>query len=205
MFTTTSMNDLQQKQGKDTRFDRIKKHLKNPDRYPLHQKDKEKLDRWDFIVDCIRNYDTESEVRDKLMHQHGVARSTAYRDIMEAKHFYGSTTKEEKNFWRQALVEMQTQVIRKAVAQENWQEANRGIKNMAMMLNLDKEDVELPNWEELTNNNYVLVVNTQNNEYTINLTDAENVPEEKKKTILNAMPSETSEIEGYLGDEGSTT
>jgi len=76
---------------------------------------------------------------------------------------------------------------------------------MAMMLNLDKEDVELPNWEELTNNNYVLVVNTQNNEYTINLTDAENVPEEKKKTILNAMPSETSEIEGYLGDEGSTT
>ncbi len=142
--------------NKATNFDIILANYQDKlqDISDLPDKLQEEFNRWDYADNLIRHYHSMKDVVPMIMKKFNVSQATAYRDIANAKRFFASINKIDKDYWRYMLSEFCMDNLRLSIAKKDPKAVVLTIKTMYLVLGLDKDDPDMPNWEDIEQHNY---------------------------------------------------
>lgn len=102
------------------------------------------LDRWIFAHKCMReDFIVGMPLEDKIMENFGVSRSTARNDISASNSYFLTNENIDKDLWRGRLVFWQLKGLALSYKANNMRDFNSGIKNLYLIIGLDRKDQKL--------------------------------------------------------------
>lgn len=96
-----------------------------------------------------------------LFKDFGLTKATAYRRIKEAIELYGDIRKASKEGMRFILYDLQMKTYDRAKKADDIRGQNAAIANLIKISGVDKENVDLPNFEQLEPNVYPILIPEQ--------------------------------------------
>ena len=107
----------------------------------LTSNDKNIIARWRFAQDSMTaKFKIGPGLEDAIMQQFNVSRHTAKKDIAAAKTYFLTEDRIDRPFWRYILSVWQLKGISLAYHANNTRDFNAGIKNLFLILGLDRSD-----------------------------------------------------------------
>lgn len=131
----------------DDNLDRIIKYLSTDGTSHLSEKNKDRLDKIDFVDTLYRNGRAPKQIvlfLQKRYPKDKISRATAYRYIADAKYVYGSMNMFDKEYYRGVAIDMILDTRQRARKSGDTKTMSSCDRNFITVLNLDKEDVDLP-------------------------------------------------------------
>jgi hypothetical protein len=102
------------------------------------------LDRWKFCHKTMNDqFKIGMPLEDAIMEKFGVSRSTARNDISASNSYFLTDEKIDKDMWRGRLAFWQLKGISLAYKDSNVRDFNSGIKNLYLIMGLDRKDTKL--------------------------------------------------------------
>jgi hypothetical protein len=180
-----------QKSLYENKFDRYRKYYEDPERCPLSQKEQEQLDRWRFADNLIRKGDPMKTVVILLRGEYKCSLATAYNDIRDAKQFFGSMQKPEKEYWRGVLIEMGMETYRMAKKMNDPKAMAMTIRELKSITGVDKESADIPDLSKYEGNSYQLNLYIDNSQQAtvINLDKPHEIPAHLKGLLMESLQS----------------
>jgi hypothetical protein len=113
-------------------------------REEMSPKQIEILERWKYAHKTMNDdFLIGMPLEDKIMEKFGVSRSTARKDILDSNSYFLTEDKIDKDLWRGRLAFWQLKGIALAYKNDNMRDFNSGIKNLYLIMGLDRKDTKL--------------------------------------------------------------
>jgi len=114
-------------------------------REELSPKQQEILERWQFANETMRNdFLIGMPLEDMIMEKFGVSRNTARNDISASGSYFLTDEKIDKDLWRGRLAFWQLKGLALAFKNDNMRDFNSGIKNLYLIMGLDRKESGKP-------------------------------------------------------------
>ncbi|MCO6501352.1 MAG: hypothetical protein J5I47_13385 [Vicingus serpentipes] len=146
----------------DGGLEKITAFLETKGGKPLSKPLQKRLDKIDFVDNLIRNGRSPKQIitfLQKRFPSEGISRATAYRIIKDAKYVYGSTNREDKEYWRSVLVDLIFDTRKRARLAGDIKTMAACDNNLFRALALDKDDPDLPDFGRIQPPIQVLQIN----------------------------------------------
>lgn len=102
------------------------------------------LERWKFAHKQMNDqFIIGMPLEDAIMKEFGVSRSTARNDISASNSYFLTEEKIDKDLWRGRLAFWQLKGIALAYKADNIRDFNSGIKNLYLIMGLDRKDTKV--------------------------------------------------------------
>ncbi len=102
------------------------------------------LDRWKFCHKTMNDkFLIGMPLEDAIIEKYNVSRSTARNDISASNSYFLTDEKVDKDMWRGRLAFWQLKGLKLAFDKDNLRDFNSGIKNLYLILGLDRKDTKL--------------------------------------------------------------
>jgi hypothetical protein len=182
-----------------TELDRIIAFMiSEPGTVELSDRETIRYKRIEFAYEHLQEY-TDLELKNMLMNQFEVSKSTAYQDINDSYEIHGKTGKLRRDVELYFLLQDCKKTLRDAFASKNVGLMIKAIEAKAKVLALvPKEDQN--DWEKYAPSNFYLVINqgTGGDVLKLDLTNAHKLPytefEELQSRLLESHLNETVEF-----------
>jgi hypothetical protein len=171
----------------------IESWIQNPDTIVLSDKEKEILDRWDVADNLLRTTATEAVVVEKLCYKFKYSSSQARKDIKDAKYFFGSQRKIEKNYERHWAIERIKDAILKAELDRDYKSLAHLFREFRAYTGIDKDDAKTPKPYQATQHNYYITYNVDGVEKKIDVEHFHNLPEDDKIKVIQNIETKLSD------------
>lgn len=147
------------KQPEDPNYDLILIAFKTNQVESLSEKLREELNRWDYTDNILRTYQDAKTVRGFIMEKFGVSMATAYRDVKNAKRFFGSINITDKDFYRQLYAESLEELHKLSIAKGDYKTAALALKEAAEIRCLKESDDIQQLYSDLEASKFVITIN----------------------------------------------
>lgn len=134
--------------------DAIIAFLRGTDDAPLSDKRKQLLERYDFIDNQIRAMIRESQIVKIIQKKFEISQATAYRSVAETKRVFSSISRNDKEYYRRVGTEWCFDALRMAQEMKDLKGFNGALRNFYVITGLNKEIVDMPDFEKLAQHNY---------------------------------------------------
>lgn len=145
--------------------DAIIAFLRGTDNTDLSEKRKELLIRYDFIDNQIRAMIRESQIVKIIQKKFEISPATAYRSIGETKRVFASISRNDKEYYRRVAIEWSLDALRMAQEAKDLKGFNAALRNFYVITGLNKEVVDMPDFEKLVQHNYQINLPPSANEF----------------------------------------
>ena len=127
----------------NTLMERIRFHyLEN---YEISPADERILHRWETAhALLLDHHETNRNVVKTLMKRFGISSKCAYEDIHNSNILFGNTRLSNKDAYRYLITQWATDMYRKANKINDFRAMNKALERITKVLNLDKEDPDIP-------------------------------------------------------------
>lgn len=192
----------------DADFDKIKAWALNPEASDLPARHKDIFERLDFADNLLRKYPVTKHVAELMQKKFAIKKSQAYKDIVWAKRLFNSTTRVDKEWWKQWIIEdivtmMAIAKGRKAGMDENGRPVeavdpdlkawSMGHGNLIKILRLDQEELNLPDPEVLQQHNFYTIIQIGSQTIKMELTDFHKIPIADRRKLIQELDQPISE------------
>jgi len=174
-------------------FDKIRNWLNNPDVPSLSEKDKEIYIRWDYAYDQLKTEKTAAVVQ-RLMKKFGISIALAYKDINECQKLLTPMNRRDTEWLRNYIVEdllMQIKVARESLDKSAWEKAT---SHLIKIYAIEKDEHEGIDVNALGNNNYYIIVNSNNKLEKIDYNKLSELSPEKKVELTEFLFPEIESV-----------
>jgi hypothetical protein len=143
---------------KDSQFDEILAWAQNGGTSKISETQKARYLRWVEAHGLFMQYGDNEKVANTMVTKHGYSISTAYRDLADAKRFFGTQYAMDKKYARVFIWGRTIEALTRAVKNEDSKAEMAGLKMLYLIAGLDKDDMDLPEWKSLLVQNNILIV-----------------------------------------------
>lgn len=143
---------------KDSQFDEILAWAQNGGTSRISETQKERYLRWVEAHGLFMQYGDNEKVANQLVTKHAYSISTAYRDLSDAKRFFGTHYAMDKKYARVFIWGRTIEALNRAVKNADSKAEMAGLKMLYLIAGLDKDDMDLPEWKTLLVQNNILIV-----------------------------------------------
>ena len=145
--------------SKATTLDRIYAWYIDETIVELSSKEKHVMHRLKDAFHLMLEGKMDHEIVEFMNQEFGISERQAYRDLNDARKLYGDINKSSKEAERYILKQYLLEHRQKALAANNFQEANKAVAILAKIKGLDKADPDLPTPETFQPHTYIINVN----------------------------------------------
>ena len=143
----------------DTNLDIIIRHYKDHSTDELNDVQKKLLERWNFADNLIRNFEDRETQLEMLKEKFGISESQAWRDIANAKHFFGTININDQAYYRIHYAEWLEQLAREAHAAGDRKVAKECLREAAEIRGLKDEDFDADKYRKREQHTFIIQVN----------------------------------------------
>ncbi len=143
---------------KDTFLDKVYQFLADESSVSLTDAEKNRLDRLHHAFALQRQGYNDKAASNILMRQYGLSRATHYRDLSDAKEFFGDVQKSSKEAERHLMGQMLLDAYRLARKGKDFKAMVKAMEVRAKILGLDKQTEQIDP-ATLGGNTYLLQIN----------------------------------------------
>lgn len=102
------------------------------------------LDRWKFAHDAMRDdFLIGMPLENVMMDKFSISRTTARNDINASNSYFLTEEKVDRDLWRGRLAFWQLKGLALSFKNDNMRDFNSGIKNLYLIIGLDRKDVKV--------------------------------------------------------------
>lgn len=184
--------------GALTNQDRIARHYRNPELYPLTPKEVEQLERWNMVDQLIRAGRPTRTIVGILQKDYLVSRATAYNDICDAKNFFGSFYRVDKDYWRDVVKDWVSDEIMKAKRLNDSKAVAMLTRNLIDLLGLNKEIGSEFDPEKFEAHTYQLQIVIGEQNFNLNMDKLNELPAAQLETLILALQSPKLSAAEYM-------
>lgn len=168
--------------------ERVMRHRKNEQQYPLEQSDQERLEVIKFLHELLGEARTIKQIiprlKEKFPNQR-LSKATVYRMHDECMQVYGNR-KVDSEYYRGFVLDWTLELLQTARKKQDLKAWDAAIKNLIKLLGLDRESLELPDFEKYMNQVFVMNVTVNDKKVPIDLNQAEKFGADLKDLLLDA-------------------
>lgn len=182
--------------SKVTSFDRIVAAFKSHTTDDLNEQQRVELERWNFADNLIRTYQDSKTIIGMMMAKFDISQAQSYRDLANAKRFFGAVNFNDKDYYRVLYAEQLEEYAKQAASKFDFKTAATCLKEAAEIRGLKASDEIKDLYLELEPCQFVLSVTVinegQKRVAEIDLDRLENVVEAEFTIVaeaVNAAPS----------------
>ncbi|MDJ1500463.1 hypothetical protein [Xanthocytophaga agilis] len=145
-------------------FDKIHAHYIKGDhpngkpRVKLTDAESEVLERWELAYSILRSMRTTEETVRIIMKLKKVKKSTAYHDVTSALRLFGDISQASKEAHRNLLADYATRVLRRAYKAKDDDMVDKMLGKLIKIRGLDIEDPNIPDFDNLKQHIYNIIV-----------------------------------------------
>lgn len=180
----------------ETTFDKIFHAYKSGTQDELPEKLKHELERWNFADNLLRQFQSRNTVISMMKEKYGLSESQIYRDMSNAKRFFGSIHISDKAFYQAFYAEQLEQIVKLALARDDYKTATAALKEAAEIRGLKEGEDVSDLYLNLQPSKFVVVLKVhigdevKKIEYDFDRTHAiEDTEYEILESTLNTLPS----------------
>jgi hypothetical protein len=167
-------------------------------RYPLKQKHKELLERWNFADNLIRRNYPNKTVVDMMKKKFGKDQATHYRDVKDAKRFFGSMSLENKDYEKILQKEMLEKAIKMCFEKKDMKSLGTLMKERRLLLGLDRDANGQLTPDLLGGNQIIVQLKNGDETKSIRLDTLDNIEEVDFEEILDKVDVTKASDEAVL-------
>lgn len=143
------MKNLPKIKTGDTSIDKIYAYYRDPNKYPLTEKQKEVKDRWLAAFTLRQNFHSREQAINVLMDKYGISRAQAYRDLSNAERLFGNINKADKAGTLAILTEYAHKFYLMAIKSKDLKAIGKSLELLGKFAQVDKDDLLTFNPEKL--------------------------------------------------------
>jgi hypothetical protein len=176
-------------------YDRIRDHYLDRENSSLSIEDQKILERWDFTDNLLRKFPRKKQIAGLLKERFKISTATAYNDIWYAQKLFGSVYTNDKDWWRNWMIEDGLVLIESAKAagdRKTWAMERR---NLIVILALDQKEEPKVNPEIFESNQIYTIIQMGDVTIKLDINTLLNMETDTRNKLLKALNQPITEIE----------
>ena len=178
----------------DTNLDIIIRHYKDHSTDELNEVQQKMLERWNFVDNLMRNYEDRETVLSMLKEKFNISIGQCWRDIANAKLFFGTININDKPYYKIYYAEWLEQLAKESHAAGERKVAKECLREAAEIRGLKDEDFDADKYRKREHHTFVININSSGSKAAkkIDLDKIQDVPETEFEEIIENVENSSS-------------